>query len=91
MSTLPAVIGKKFCFTAYFNVRRACGIVAAVLVSVTMLCAQQPIEKGYKIINGVSLYYETIGEGVPIVIVHGGPGLDHSYLLPQMGETRKRL
>jgi len=89
MSTLPAVIGKKFCFTAYFNVRRACGIVIAVLVSVTMLWAQQPIEKGYKIINGVRLYYETIGEGVPIVIVHGGPGLDHSYLLPQMGELAK--
>ena len=25
-----------------------------------------------------------MGHGEPIVIVHGGPGLDHTYLLPQM-------
>ncbi len=66
-----------------------CGIVAAVLVSVTIVWGQPPTEKGYKIINGVSLYYETIGDGTPIVVVHGGPGLDHSYLLPQMGELAK--
>lgn len=28
------------------------------------------------------LYYETVGEGDPIVVVHGGPGLDHNYLRP---------
>lgn len=28
------------------------------------------------------LYYEVVGEGDPIVVVHGGPGLDHNYLRP---------
>lgn len=28
------------------------------------------------------LFYEVVGEGDPIVVVHGGPGLDHNYLRP---------
>jgi len=64
-------------------------MIIPLLASTTILPAEQPIEKGYKIVNGVSLYYEAIGEGIPIVIVHGGPGLDHSYLLPQMAELAK--
>jgi proline iminopeptidase len=30
-----------------------------------------------------------MGKGTPIVILHGGPGLDHTYLLPQMGKLSK--
>jgi len=42
-------------------------------------------EKTYRI-NGIDLYTKTIGNGRPIIVLHGGPGLDHSYLLPQMGK-----
>jgi proline iminopeptidase len=28
------------------------------------------------------LFYEVVGAGDPIVVVHGGPGLDHGYLRP---------
>jgi len=28
------------------------------------------------------LFYEVIGEGDPIIVVHGGPGMDHNYLRP---------
>lgn len=42
------------------------------------------VEEGTKTINGTELYYKTMGKGTPVVIVHGGPGLDHTYLLPQM-------
>jgi len=41
---------------------------------------------GYKSVNGTSLYYTIMGEGTPIVVVHGGPGLDHTYFLPQMAK-----
>lgn len=41
-------------------------------------------EAGTKQINGVTLYYKTLGAGEPIVILHGGPGLDHSYFLPHL-------
>jgi proline iminopeptidase len=30
------------------------------------------------------LYVRDVGEGVPIIVVHGGPDFDHEYLLPEM-------
>lgn len=44
----------------------------------------QQSEEGKKEVNGISIYYKIIGEGKPIIFIHGGPGLDHSYFLPQM-------
>lgn len=31
-----------------------------------------------------SLYYYHTGKGEPVIIVHGGPGLNHSYFLPYL-------
>ncbi len=31
-------------------------------------------------VEGADLYYQAVGSGEPIVVVHGGPGLDHTYL-----------
>lgn len=47
------------------------------------------IESGYKMVNGAQIYYKIMGSGDPVVVIHGGPGLDHSYLLPQMRELAK--
>ena len=44
------------------------------------------IEEGLREINGTQLYTKVMGEGEPIVILHGGPGMDHTYFLPQMAE-----
>lgn len=44
------------------------------------------LEEGRKKVNGAELYYKIMGNGEPIVILHGGPGFEHTYLLPQMGE-----
>ncbi|HEX9653891.1 MAG TPA: alpha/beta fold hydrolase, partial [bacterium] len=46
-------------------------------------------EEGLRAINGTQLYCKVMGSGEPIVILHGGPGLDHTYLLPQMAELAK--
>lgn len=35
-------------------------------------------------INGTQIFVKTIGQGEPILVIHGGPGLDHTYFLPQM-------
>lgn len=57
---------------------------------VTVLCSCKPIqetpffEKGTKNINGTELYYQIIGNGEPILIIHGGPGLSHDYFLPSL-------
>lgn len=37
-------------------------------------------EEGIKEINGTELYYKVVGQGEPILIIHGGPGLNHKYL-----------
>ncbi len=39
---------------------------------------------GLRLINDTQIYCKSIGNGIPLVILHGGPGLDHSYFLPQM-------
>ena len=33
-------------------------------------------------VRGVSLYVNVIGQGYPLLLMHGGPGMDHSSLLP---------
>lgn len=30
-----------------------------------------------------ALYYRTLGEGKPLLVIHGGPGLTHDYFLPE--------
>ena len=34
--------------------------------------------------GNASLYARDIGSGQPIILLHGGPDFDHSYLLPDM-------
>ena len=33
-------------------------------------------------VDGGEIFYETVGEGMPIMVMHGGLGLDHTYLRP---------
>ncbi len=36
--------------------------------------------EGLKNINGALIYFKIVGNGEPVLIVHGGPGLGHDYL-----------
>ncbi len=36
----------------------------------------------YLEVNGVTLFTRTVGEGPDVVVLHGGPGAHHNYLLP---------
>ncbi len=38
----------------------------------------------YKSVNGTKLFYRVVGEGKPCVVIHGGPGLSHDYLVPYL-------
>ena len=52
--------------------------------------AQDNYSKGeLKEINGTKLFVKTMGKGEPIVLVHGGPGLNYLYFLPQFKELAK--
>jgi proline iminopeptidase len=42
-----------------------------------------PVESRIPVGN-TSLYARTIGEGQPIIVLHGGPDFDHRYLVPDL-------
>jgi proline iminopeptidase len=49
------------------------------------LQSNQPAPReGYLPVAGAELYYREIGQGPPIILLHGGPSFDHHYLLPDM-------
>lgn len=42
------------------------------------------MQEGFVDASGVLIYYKIIGHGAPLMIVHGGPGASHDYLLPYL-------
>jgi len=42
------------------------------------------INAGYVTIDNLQFYYSSIGSGDTLVVLHGGPGLSHKYLKPQL-------
>jgi proline iminopeptidase len=41
-----------------------------------------PVRRGDVEVNGVSHLYQMIGEGEPVVVLYGGPGMWHDELFP---------
>ena len=46
-----------------------------------------PEGEGLFPVDGAELFVRTVGEGEPILVLHGGPGMEHSYLLPGLPEV----
>ncbi|MBM4184551.1 MAG: alpha/beta fold hydrolase [Gemmatimonadetes bacterium] len=44
--------------------------------------AAQRARQGMLSLETARIYYEVLGTGEPIIVVHGGPGMDHAYLQP---------
>jgi proline iminopeptidase len=42
-------------------------------------------------VNGVDLYYEVVGDGRPLLVMHGGLGLDHTYFRPWLDPLADRV
>jgi proline iminopeptidase len=40
--------------------------------------------EGFVPLDGVRLFVRDLGDGLPIVMVHGGPDFDHEYLVPEI-------
>jgi proline iminopeptidase len=43
-----------------------------------------PIQDGFVDSHGALIYYQSVGRGAPLMIVHGGPGASHDYFLPYL-------
>ncbi|HMB61781.1 MAG TPA: alpha/beta fold hydrolase [Eudoraea sp.] len=46
-----------------------------------------PVESKIAVKNG-SLYSRSLGQGIPAIVLHGGPDFDHSYLLPEFDQFK---
>jgi len=61
--------------------------ILALALGAVSVAAQKPAaiyqqQSGYVDANGVMIYYVEFGKGAPLVVLHGGPGADHTYFLP---------
>lgn len=43
-----------------------------------------PVQEGFVDAGGVLIYYQSLGKGEPLVVLHGGPGASHDYFLPYL-------
>ena len=67
---------------------RACYILGLVLFSFNSMFGQAILRDTniYIEVENARLFVRIVGSGKPIVIVHGGPGMSHDYLAPQLIE-----
>lgn len=66
-------------------------MVAVIFLLIIACNNSQYFEAGLKQVNGMELYYKIHGSGEPIVIIHGRPMMEHTYLLPQMNMLTELL
>jgi proline iminopeptidase len=47
--------------------------------------------EGYAVVRDGRLFYREIGQGCPMIVLHGGPDFDHRYLLPELDRLSDSL
>lgn len=40
--------------------------------------------EGFAHVDGAELYFRDVGQGPPIIVLHGGPDFSHTYFLPEL-------
>lgn len=51
---------------------------------ITKPYVKEEIKEGFISVKDGKLFYRTAGYGLPLIVLHGGPGLSQDYLLPQL-------
>jgi proline iminopeptidase len=65
------------------NARTVVAVGVASVLGCTAVAGQAaPVRQGLVSLADGDIFYEVVGAGDPIIVVHGGPGLDHNYLRP---------
>jgi proline iminopeptidase len=75
---------------ARLAIRAALGVALGLAPSGGVADAQPRARQGLVSLEDARIFYEVLGEGEPIVVVHGGPGLDHAYLQPGLDALATR-
>jgi proline iminopeptidase len=60
-------------------------IALAVLLTAPLVLAQHFVDAG----DGIRLWYSDSGKGSPVIVIHGGPGMDHDSLAADLGPLRQ--
>jgi proline iminopeptidase len=64
------------------------GLLTVLFAFATVIAPAQtaiyPQQDGFVDAHGVLIYYLSLGNGPPLIVVHGGPGGDHTYFLPYL-------
>ena len=76
------------------NIQKSLVIIVTFLFTVFQSKGQQikPAESGYVPVNGIKVYYEVYGKGMPIVLLHGAfynIEMNWGQLIPELSKTRK--
>jgi pimeloyl-ACP methyl ester carboxylesterase len=76
------------------NIQKFLLMITLLIMAVFQLNAQQmkPNDSGYVPVNGIKVYYEVYGEGMPIVLLHGAfytIEMNWGQLIPELSKTRK--
>lgn len=67
-----------------------CCLILTNCTTSTYKLSEAPVKRGYVAIKDGKLFYQIAGQGDPIIVIHGGPGLDQGYLLPNMALLAKK-
>src|SRR4029077_3124701 len=49
------------------------------------------VREDYVPVPGARLYLREVGNGPPLLVLHGGPDFNHHYLLPELDRLSSRL
>ncbi len=66
-------------------------LLSFLLLSLSPLISAAQDFDGVKNINGTKLFVSTKGTGKNLVVLHGGPGLNHSYFKPHLNDLEKNF
>ena len=67
------------------TISRCCVYLLSMLLGLAgPLIGQVVKTEGVREINGTKLFVKVFGRGEPLLVVHGGPGLNHTYFLPHL-------
>jgi proline iminopeptidase len=74
------------------NTQRSAVVITGLLACLTTTAVSAPRQAllpdpaAFVDVDGARLFVRSAGAGAPIVVVHGGPGMSHDYLAPQLIE-----
>ena len=72
------------------GIGRATALLAALAFLNPLATEAQGARQGLVSLDDAQLFYEVRGSGDPIIVVHGGPGMDHRYLRPGLDALATR-